>query len=269
MEDKIMIKELKFALHAIKKNIQNSAELRTSFLMSVIGMAINNISFIILWIFFVKSVGVIGGWTAFDIVALQGFTAVCYGFAFSVSAGIRNLPQYVTTGSFDRYILAPKNLLLRVATSTFSPAAVGDILFGIICLIIYGVLIQASLLQVFLICILVILSTVIFLATTIAVYSVSFLFTDPESAVTSLFGLFFSPALFHGGAFQGPMRFIFTFIIPSLLIGTIPVEIVKDISFSNLGLLSVLAVIWTFLGIWLFSRAVRKYESSNFMTFGG
>ncbi len=264
-----MMKELKFALFAIKKNIQSSAELRTSFLMSVIGMAVNNIAFIILWIYFVKSVGVIGGWTAADIIGLQGFSAVCYGFVFSVSAGIRKLPEYVTTGSFDRFMLAPKNLLVRVATSAFSPAAIGDIIFGVICLVVYGVLIQASLPQVALIVILVVLTTVIFFSTTIVIYSVSFLFTDPDSAVTSFFGLFLTPALFHGGAFQGPLRFFFTFIIPSLLIGTIPVEIVKNMSFGELGLLGVLAVTWAFLGVYLFNYAVRKYESSNFMTFGG
>ena len=63
-----MMKELKFALYAIKKNIQSSAELRTSFLMNIVGMSINNTAFIILWGFFVKSVGVIGGWTVADII---------------------------------------------------------------------------------------------------------------------------------------------------------------------------------------------------------
>jgi len=33
-----MFKELYFALYAVKKNIVSSAELRTSFLMNVIGM---------------------------------------------------------------------------------------------------------------------------------------------------------------------------------------------------------------------------------------
>jgi hypothetical protein len=44
------MKELHFALYAIKKNIQNSAELRTSFLTTIIGMAINNSAFLFLWI---------------------------------------------------------------------------------------------------------------------------------------------------------------------------------------------------------------------------
>ncbi len=263
-----MIQELKFVLYAIKKNIQSSVELRTSFFMSVVGMMINNISFIIVWVFFVQSVGVIGGWTASDIVALQGYTALCFGVVFSVGAGIRKLPQYVATGAFDRFMLSPKNLLMRVATSSFSASAVGDVLFGVVSLVIYAVLIDATVTQVVLMLLLVVISTVVFFAATITIYSISFLFTDPESAVNGIFEFFFTPALFHGGAFQGPLRFFFTFIVPSLLIGTIPVEIVRNVSFDTLALLITLAVIWLFLSIYLFNRAVHRYESSNFMTFG-
>jgi len=113
-----MNKDIRFAIYAIKKNIQNSAELRSSFLMNIVGMVINNTSFILLWIFFVKSVGEIGGWTAADIVALQGFSAISFGIIFSAFAGIRRLPDSVSSGAFDRFMLSPKNLLIRVATSS-------------------------------------------------------------------------------------------------------------------------------------------------------
>src|SRR3989344_1160398 len=207
-----MMKELYFALYAIKKNIQSSAELRTSFLMNIVGMSINNTAFIILWGFFVKSVGVIGGWTVADIIGLQGFVAICFG--------------------------------------------------------IYAFLIHATIYQILLIGLLVIISTVVFLAAAIAIYSTSFFFTDASSVTGSLFELFLTPSLFHGGAFQGAMRFIFTFAIPSLLIGALPVEIVRDISLGKLLLVGVLAIFWFVVSINIFNRAIKKYESSNFMTFG-
>lgn len=268
MEDNFIMKELKFALYAIKKNIQSSAELRTSFLMNIVGMSINNIAFIILWGFFVKSVGVIGGWTVADIIGLQGFTALCYGIVFSAGAGIIKLADYTASGVFDRFMLSPKNLLIRIATSSFSVSGLGDMVFGITCLVIYSFLIHTSIYQVSLIALLIILSTVIFLAAAIAIYSTSFFFMDANSVTKSLFELFLTPSLFHGGVFQGVMRFIFTFLIPSLLVGALPVEIVRDISLEKLLLVSVLAIFWFVISIKIFNRAVRKYESSNFMTFG-
>lgn len=263
-----MMKELRFALYAIKKNIQSSAELRTSFVMNILGMAINNTAFIILWGFFVKSVGVIGGWTVADIIGLQGFVALCFGIVFSAGAGIRKLADYTASGAFDRFMLSPKNLLIRTATSSFSVSALGDIVFGIVCLGIYAFLIHATIYQILLIALLVIISTIVFLAAAIAIYSTSFFFTDASSVTGSLFELFLTPSLFHGGAFQGVMRFIFTFAVPSLLIGALPVEIVRDISLGKLLLVSVLAIFWFVVSINIFNRAIRKYESSNFMTFG-
>lgn len=262
-----MMKEIKFALYSIKKNIQSSAELRTSFLMNVFGMAINNTAFIFLWVFFVKSVGVIGGWTAADIVGLQGFAALCYGIVLSGGAGIRKLPEYTASGAFDRFMLSPKNLLARITTSSFGVSSIGDMIFGIVCLGIYVSLIHAGIFQILLVLLLVITSTITFLAGVIVIYSMSFYFTDPYSVTYGFFQLFLTPSLFHGGAFQGVMRFVFTFIIPSLLIGALPVEIVRDISLGKLFLVSVLAILWFLLSVKIFNRAVRKYESSNFMTF--
>ncbi len=263
-----MMKEIKFALYAIKKNIQSSAELRTSFVMNIIGMSINNIVFIVIWGFFIKSVGIINGWTVADIVGLQGFVALCFGIVFSAGAGIRKLADYVASGAFDRFMLSPKNLLVRIATSSFGASAVGDIVFGVVCLVIYAVLIQASIYQILLIISLVIISVIVFLSAALVVYSASFYFTDADAVTKSLFELFLTPSLFHGGAFQGVMRFIFTFVIPSLLVGTLPVEIVRDASLEKLLPVCVLTVLWFIFSIKIFNRAVKKYESSNFMTFG-
>lgn len=263
-----MMKELRFALYAIKKNIQSSAELRTSFLTNIVGMAINNSAFIILWIFFVKSVGVINGWTATDIIGLMGFGALSYGIVLSVGAGIRKLADYVAGGGFDRFMLSPKNLLLRVATSSFSASAIGDVVFGVVCLVVYGVLAQLDLTQIALVVLLILISVLVFLAATIAAYSASFLFADANAATSSIFELFMTPTLFHGGAFQGATRFVFTFLIPSLAVGALPVEIVRDMSFEKLAVVATVAIAWFLLSLKLFSMGVKKYESTNFMTFG-
>jgi ABC-2 type transport system permease protein len=263
-----MKNEIKFILHAIRKNLASNAELRTSFLMNIFGMIINNISFIIIWVFLVKTVGNVGGWTPADVFGLQGFTALVYGFIFSFGAGLREMPRLVSSGIFDQFLLSPKSLLIRVATSSFSASAIGDLIFGVICLIIYWLMISANIEQITLTLILCILSTLTFIGATISIQSISFYFTDPDSVVKSLFELFFSPSLFHGGAFQGPIRFIFTFLVPSLLIGTLPVEAITNLSYKKVLLISILSIAWFILSLYLFKKAVKRYESSNFMTFG-
>jgi len=264
-----MMKELRFAFYAIKKNIQSSAELRTSFLTNIIGMMINNTSFIILWVFFVKSVGVINGWRAADVIGLLGFTTLSYGIVFSPAFGLIKLPDYVANGSFDRFMLSPKSVLMRVATSSFSVSAIGDSIFGMIALAIYGFLIQATVLQVLLMCLLAIIAAFVHLAALIAIYSASFLFSANADSVTrGFFELFLTPSLFPGGAFQGVMRFFFTFFIPALAVGALPVEIVRDLSLGKLLIVSAVATLWFLLSLKIFYWGVKKYKSSNFMTFG-
>lgn len=263
-----MKKEINFAIYAIKKNIQSSAELRTSFWMNVFGMMINNISFVILWVFLIQTVGSIGGWSQADIFGLQGFVALVFGIVYSIGSGLREMPQLISGGRFDQFLISPKNLLSRIATSSFGASAVGDVFFGIICIVIYLSMISATLPQIGMTLLLIIIALITFTGVTIAIQSINFFFTDPEAVTRSVFELFFTPSLFHGGAFQGTTRFVFTFLVPSLLIGTLPVEAITQTSFSKMFLLLVLSIFWFMISLWFFKKAVRKYESANFMTFG-
>lgn len=263
-----MRKEINFAIYAIKKNIQSSAELRTSFWMNVFGMMINNVSFVILWVFLIQTVGNIGGWNQADIFGLQGFVALVFGIVYSIGSGLREMPQLISGGRFDQFLISPKNLLTRIATSSFGASAVGDVFFGIICIVIYLLMISATLPQIGMTLLLILIALITFTGVTIAIQSINFFFTDPEAVTRSVFELFFTPSLFHGGAFQGTTRFVFTFLVPSLLIGTLPVEAITQTSFSKMFLLLVLSIFWFMLSLWFFKKAVRKYESANFMTFG-
>lgn len=107
-----------------------------------------------------------------------------------------------------------------------------------------------------------------FIGVTISIQAISFYFSDPDSVVRSIFELFSTPALFHGGAFQGPTRFVFTFLLPSLVIGTLPVEAVTHLAYDKVILVGIISIFWFILSLWLFKKAIKRYESANFMTFG-
>lgn len=80
--------------------------------------------------------------------------------------------------------------------------------------------------------------------------------------------MFGSASLYHGGAFAGVLKAIFVFVIPSLLLGAVPVELVKSMSLCHICLISLLTVFWLILSIVFFYRSLRKYESNNFFGFG-
>lgn len=260
---------MKLAFLRIKKNFQNAKELKSAFITSIIGMCINNIAFIFIWYYFGKTVGNINGWEPIDIFALYAFSTFSYGFIKSFLNGIFELPTYISTGNFDKYLLTPHNTLMKVATSSISTSAIGDLIFGIICFIIYALISKLTLMQYIVSILLMIITSVAFFAFSLICVTISFYLMDGENISQGLFNIYLSASLYHGGAFTGILRIIFVFIIPSLLLGAIPAEIVKNTSYTNLLLISVLTIIWLVISILFFNKSIKKYESNNFFGFGG
>lgn len=259
---------LKLALLNIKKNFKNEKELKSSFIISVVGMAINNIAFLILWYYFGKTIGEINGWKPLDIFGLYGFTSTSYGIVASLFAGMFSIPEYITSGNFDKYLLTPKNILLKVSTSKVSTSALGDLLFGVVCFIVFAIYNKLTMIQLLISFLLIIISSLIFYSFSLLCMSISFYLMDGHNVSNGLYGTFLSNSLYHGGAFTGVLRFIFMFVIPSLLLGAVPVELVKSMSLSNICLIILLTIFWLLLSIVFFYKSLRKYESNNFFGFG-
>ncbi|AHF94578.1 hypothetical protein OPIT5_21275 [Opitutaceae bacterium TAV5] len=231
-------------------------------------MMLNNCSLLILWVFFLRTVNDIGGWKQLDVIALIGFVTLAFGFIFSFFNGLSKITSSVVGGGFDRFLLSPKTLLLRVATSSFGISAVGDIIYGFISLIIYSATMHLSFEAMVMVFAGVFIACVTFFAVLLLTQAVSFWIMDSIALSQSLFEVFLTPSLFVGGAFHGINRMIFTFIIPSLIVGTLPVEAVKHLDWSQMGLISIIALLFLALSIVLFHKGVQKYESSNLNTFG-
>lgn len=259
---------IRYALLNIKLNIKNAKELKSSFLMTVFGMALNNISFLILWYYFGKTVGELNGWTAVDMFGLYGFTVTSYGMVSSVLAGITDIPKFISLGTMDRFLTTPKNILLKIATSKINTSAFGDLLFGVTCFIIYWVSVKLTLVQLLLSLLLMIICAIITITFTLFSMSVSFYLMEGENVSMGIFGMFLGNSTYHGGAFVGFLRAFFMFVVPSLLVGAIPVEIVKSFDIAKLVLLIILTIFWSVFSVWFFYKSLKRYESTNFFGFG-
>lgn len=262
------MKSLKLALINIRKNIKNEKELKSAFIISIVGMMLNNAAFLILWYYFGKIVGELNGWKAEDIFGLYAVNTVSYGIVSGFFSGIFYIPTYITTASLDRYLLTPKNILMKIATSRISTSAFGDLLYGIVCFVLFIVLRHLSLNQILLTILMMILSTIIFFSFSVICMTISFYLMDGKNVSEGFYGLFLSNSLYHGGAFTGILRAIFTFVVPSLLLGAIPVELVNDFSITKLIIMILFSIFWLEISILFFNRSLRKYESNNLFGFG-
>ena len=259
---------IRLALLNIRKNFKNEKELKSSFIISVVGMAINNISFLILWYYFGKTIGELNGWKPMDIFGLYGYGTTAYGIIASLFSGMFDIPNYISSGNFDKYLLTPKNILLKVSTSKISTSAFGDLLFGVVCFLVFAICNKLTVIQLLLSILLIIVASIIFYSFSLICMSVSFYLMDGHNVSQGLYGMFLNNSLYHGGAFTGILRFIFIFVMPSLLLGAVPVEIVKNLSIPNLITLLSLTVFWFVFSIMFFYKSLKKYESNNLFGFG-
>ena len=259
---------IKYALTNIIKNIKNEKELKISFIITIIGMAINNTAFLVIWYYFGKEVGDINGWTALDIFGLYGYNTVAYGVINTVLAGIYDIPTMITTAGLDRFLLTPKNVLLKISTSKFRTSAVGDLLFGVICFIVFAIINKMSLIDFILSMYLMVLVCVIYYGFSLVCMSLSFYVMDGHNISEGFYGTFLSTSLYHGGAFTGILKLVFTFVIPSLLIGAIPLELLKDFSITKLIIITGLTIFWLLISIIFFKLSLKRYDSNSLFGFG-
>ena len=105
---------IKLAIFNIKKNFKNAKELKSTFIISIIGMCLNNVAFIVLWYYFGKMVGNINGWTPIDMFGLYGFSSTNFGIIVSLFNGLYDLPTHISTGNLDKYLTTPKNTLVKI-----------------------------------------------------------------------------------------------------------------------------------------------------------
>ena len=263
------MRSLRLAIINIKKNFLNARELKSAFIISIIGMFLNNFSFTFLWLYFGKSVGVLNGFAPMDIFGIYAINTTSYGIVCAFLYGLFNIPSYISSGNFDKFLITPKNTLIKVVTSSISTSAFGDLLFGVTCFTIFCLSTKLSVIGILLMILFIILSTIIFFSFSLICMSISFYLMDGENISNGLYGMFVGSSLYHGGAFTGVLKAIFIFIVPSLLLGAVPIEIINSFSFLEILLFIILTVFWLVFSIYFFYRSLRKYESNNFFGFGG
>lgn len=269
MEDDMLqeiLNELKAQITFIKYNIKAEAELRSAFLMLIFGMVLNNLAFVASGIFLFYKFGDINGWSQADVIALHSFAAAGYGLAFTIGGGASKLPSLIDNAHFDTMLTTPRNLLLKVFTSHIRVSAIGDILYGLIMIGIYflmtGFEIRMLILYLFMLPpVALIIASMLFLTSLIP-----FFVPNSVDITKSLFEIFLGPALYPGGLFDGLLKFVFIFIIPSLWVGSIPAEAMRDLDINNAFLVWFVSLILIFVCRKAFKIALRHYESGNIIT---
>ncbi len=245
-------------------NLRSAMELRVAFFLQIIGMVLNDCSFVIVWLIFFNAVGTVNGWGAPETIALLGFNVLGFGLTFGFAGGSMWLPRYVEQGTFDSFLLSPRNLYVRTITSRFELPALGDALLGVILLVAYAVQTGSGMGLLWFLAMLP-ATVIIYVSVSMTCSTAAFYFPDADHIVLAMFKMFLTPGLYPSILFPKIARFIFIVIIPSLAIGGLPVEAVKNHSLSTVAIVWAVAGGWLLISIVAFYGSVRRYESGNYI----
>ena len=253
--------QIKVTLASIKYALQREMLNKVTFISNIIFMILNNACFIVQWIIIYSIKDSIGGYSFKQVLLLWGFAAMTYGISRFFFKESFDLTDIINSGKLDNYLVQPKNVLLSCITSSVEVSAIGDMIYGIIMLCLFGFSFKNLLLFVFCgICGAFVLTSI-----TIIFSSLSFWFGKVETVANTMNSLMTNFATYPEGIFKGFIKIMFYTILPLGLTTYIPVQMVSNFKIEYLLFIIVGTFLFVFLAFTIFYKGLRRYSSTNLM----
>ena len=251
---KVMVLSIKYATMREMLN-------KVTFFSNIIFMILNNASFIIQWIVLFSLKDSFGGYQLKEVILLWGLAASTYGVSRFFFSSAFKLSDTITNGKLDAFLVLPKNVLLSVITSDITVSALGDMLYGYIMLIIYGITIK----NFFVFTILSICGGLILTSISVIFSSLSFYITKADLISDTANSLMVYFATYPDSIFKGITKVILYTVVPVGISTYLPVHTIIDFNIYSFLIVIVLAIVFVTIAYMVFNRGLKKYSSSNLM----
>lgn len=258
---------LRFLFKAIKYNILSAIEYKKSFLVQMIFMFINNGFFLVFWnVVFAKSGGNLTDIGMKDIYILWAVPTISWGVALFFFGGVSRLNEYIVTGKLDTFILQPKNIFLNIATSYSDFGAAGDFFYGLV-MAILGSGNVAEFIQILLF---VLPATVITICVQILIRLLAIWLGDVENiAHVYMFSLYVTFSTYPEQIFSKILKVLFYTIVPVGYLVYMPIKILESFDMKLLLAVILFTIFLSIFTVWVFKKAMKKYESGNSISMKG
>ncbi|MBX3085815.1 MAG: ABC-2 family transporter protein [Anaerolineae bacterium] len=250
----------------VRLNLAAQLEYRGAFLSQVIAMFINDGIWVIFWVVFFDRFPVLRGWTREDVITVWAITAAGFGLAFAMFGNSLWLATFITQGQLDTWLLYPRPVLPHLLVSKMLASAWGDALFGFFTYILF---VHPSIVQLFMFICLTLSVAMLFVGFCILVSSFGFFLGNAVALLDQGVNALITFSTYPAVIFDGGVKLILFTLIPAAFVSYLPVEALRQLSpgialLSTMGAVGVLSV-----GVLVFYRGLRRYESGNLMEMRG
>lgn len=258
-----------FKMHRIfvTQELKRMMEYKANFIVGVIGFLLGqltNIAFI--WIIFGQIPNLMG-WTINQIVFIYGFSLIPKGIDHLFFDNLWAVGHFIVRkGDFDKYLTRPVNTLFHVMVEKLQIDALGELLTGIalVCITIPKVDIEWSLLKVLLIIIVIPFATLIYTGIKIGTAAIAF-WIKRSGNITYMLYMINDFAKYPVTIYNNTIRGIITYIVPFAFTSFYPAKYILtgDNPLFNIGMSVIMSIILMCIGIAIWNRGIKAYESAG------
>jgi len=253
--------QLKVSLLSIKYALEREMLNKVTFISNIIFMIINNSCFIVQWIILYSLKDDVGGYSFKQVLLLWGMAAMTYGISRFFFKESFELSETINSGKLDNFLVQPKNVLIQVITSSVEVSAIGDMIYGLIMLVLFGISLKSTLL--FILC--GICGALVIVSISIIFSSLSFWFGKTEMISNTINSLMTNFATYPEGIFKGFVKILFYTILPLGVTTYVPVQLITNFNLINLLYIIAGTIVFTMLAFFVFYKGLKRYSSTNLM----
>ena len=254
---------LKLIFDYYKLNLKKEWKYKSSFIMQIIMMIFNDLFFIIQWYIIFGLVDNIGGYGFNETMLLWAVAAGGYGVSHAFFGGAWNIKDIIYEGKLDVYLTQPKNVLLNVCCSSTEVAALGDIIYPFIVLLIIGAPWQWFLIMIPAM----ILAGLIYVSVYVVFVSLCFYVKRGDAVAKSVEGTMNKAGNYPPAIFNFVVKGLFFTLIPVFFYTFVPAQyfFITPNIWWILGA-TLVTVAWVVLAFVSFKLGLKKYNSGNLMS---
>ncbi len=233
-----------------------------AFVAQMTVMIVNDATWIVFWVIFMRRVGTLGGWDVDRIIVLQAVLTAGGGLSLGVFANARRVGLMAVSGDLDAVLALPVAPLPFVLLRRIEPVNVGDLAFGVV---LFGIAGHPSVTRTAVFAGAVLASSVLLTGFLVLTGGLAFFTGRSESGELGFHAMLMLGA-YPVDLFAGMVRVLLFTAVPAAFIAAVPARIVDDFDLgSALGLLGI-ALAFAAAAAVTFSLGLRRYTSGSVWT---
>jgi ABC-2 type transport system permease protein len=238
---------------------------RTNFFLQMAGMVVNNGFFFLLWILFFAGFRSVGGWQFADVCLLLGIIMTVVGVAGVFFGGYRDMAAAILRGEADALLTQPNAVLPRLLARESLAHAWGDLITGMAML---ATLAGLNAARIPLAVLGVTFGLTVYISASVAFASLAFWIAGARSFARDLTDFLLLFSSYPGSIYSGATKLIAFTILPAGFVVLAPVELLREPTLAQFGIVAAAATGYASLAIFVFHLGLRHYQSGRTPTSG-